>query len=145
MRADNSEALRQAAKQRRQATYDRARAALRQLEASGEPVTFDIVAREGAVSRAWLYAQPEIRDAIERLRAATHRSPRSPNVPAQQRASDASLIRRLETAHTRNKQLSDEIRQLREELARAHGDLRVLRRTTGTAVNSVQSRAGSQG
>ena len=52
MRADNSAALRQAAKQRRQATYDRAQGAIRRLEASGEPVTFDVVAREGNVSRA---------------------------------------------------------------------------------------------
>lgn len=128
MRADNNAHLRAAAARRREHTLQRARDALRQLEATGGPVTFDLVARTAGVSRAWLYTEPTIRDAVQRLRAA-HRPTTNSAVPASQRASDASLLRRLEAAHARNRELAAEIRQLREQLARAHGELRAARLT----------------
>lgn len=130
MRADNSDALRQAAKERRQATFDRARTALRRLEGSGGPVTFDIVAREAGVSRAWLYAEPDVRETITRLRESTGRAARSSGTALGDRASDASLLQRLEAANARNRQLSEQVRRLRDELARTHGDLRFLRLST---------------
>lgn len=133
MRADNSAHLHAAAARRREQTLQRARDALRQLEADGGPITFDLVAHTAGVSRAWLYTEPTIRDAIQRLRAA-HR-PTTSAVPASQRASDASLLRRLEAAHTRNRELATEIRQLREQLARAHGQLREARLTSPAAVS----------
>ena len=76
MRADNSRHLVAAARRRSQAS--RAVAALRRMDRAGTAVTFDSVAREAAVSRAWLYNQPELRTEIERLRqrrrpAAHHR------------------------------------------------------------------------
>jgi hypothetical protein len=126
MPADNSAHLRAAAQRHREQTLQRARDALRQLEAGGRPVTFELVARAAGVSRAWLYSQPDIRQAVQQLRAA-HRPSTSGPVPASQRASDASLLRRLEAAHTRNRELATEIRQLREQLARAHGQLRAAR------------------
>lgn len=132
MPADNSAHLRAAAARRREQTLQRARDALRQLEADGDPVTFDLVARTASVSRAWLYTEPAIRDAIHRLRDA-HRPTSNSAVPASQRASDASLLRRLEAAHARNRELATEIRQLREQLARAHGQLRAARLTSATA------------
>jgi len=46
------------------------------------------------------------------------------------RASDASLQRRLELAHQRIGQQADEIRKLRAQLARAHGDLRAANART---------------
>jgi integrase len=124
----NSAHLHTAAARRRERTLQRARDGLRQLEADGGPITFDLVARTAGVSRAWLYTEPAIRDAIPRLRAA-HRPTTSSAVPASQRASDASLLRRLEAAHARNRELDTEIRQLREQLARAHGQLRAARLT----------------
>ena len=45
-------------------------------------------------------------------------------MPARQRASDASLLRRLETAHRRIRQLTQDNQQLREQLARALGQQR---------------------
>jgi hypothetical protein len=119
----------------------RARDALRQLEADGGPVTFDLVARTAGVSRAWLYTEPVIRDAIKRLRSAHRPTANSAvpasqrtSAPAHQRTSDASLLRRLEVAHSRNRELATEVRQLREQLARAHGQLRAARQTS-TAPN----------
>jgi hypothetical protein len=132
MRADNSVHLRAAAARRREQTLQRARDALRRLEADGGPVTFDLVARTAGVSRAWLYTAPAIRDAVQRLRAA-HRPTTNSPVPASQRASDASLLRRLEAAHVRNRELATEIRRLREQLARAHGQLRAVRLTSAAA------------
>ena len=123
MRADNTRHIIAAARQRRELTRAKAIQALRTLGASGAPVTFETVARAAAVSRSWLYAQSDIRAEIEQLRAVCHRAPATP-LPARQRASDASLLRRLEAASQRNKQLAAENRRLREQLALALGEAR---------------------
>jgi Family of unknown function (DUF6262) len=126
MRADNTRHIIDAARQRRELTRAKAIQALRTLDAAGAPVTFETVARAAAVSRSWLYAQPDIRAEIERLRKASRRAPATP-VPARQRASDASLRSRLEAATQRNRNLAEENRQLREQLARALGERRAVR------------------
>lgn len=123
MRADNTRHIIAAARQRRELTRAKAIQALRTLDASGAPVTFETVAQAAAVSRSWLYAQPDIRAEIERLRAVHHRASATP-LPARQRASEASLLRRLEAASQRNKQLAAENRRLREQLALALGEAR---------------------
>jgi hypothetical protein len=124
MRADNSQHVITAARRRAAATYKRATTTLRRMDNSGIPVTFDAVAREAQVSRSWLYNQPELRAEIERLRA--RQSPRSPArpVPDRQRASDTSLLRRLDTATERIRHLEKENQQLREALARTLGEQR---------------------
>jgi hypothetical protein len=121
MRPDNTRFLIQAARQRSQATRQRAIQALRDLAAAGDSITFQTIARKAGVSRSWLYAQPDLRAELERLRALSTRAPSSPPVPAQQRASDASLRRRLQAANAELRQLWEENRQLREQLARALG------------------------
>ena len=117
-----------AAAPRNRHEYTRAKAikALREIDVAGTAVTFDIVARAAGVSRSWLYTQPDLRAEIEHLRTERQRSSDDP-VPARQRASDASLIRRLEAANERNRRLTEENRQLREQLAHALGDLRAAR------------------
>jgi len=75
------------------------------------------------VSRSWLYAQPDVRAEIERLRGARRRAPDSP-VPARQRSSDASLLRRLQAANTRIRRLTEDNKDLRERLALALGEQR---------------------
>jgi hypothetical protein len=123
MRADNSQHIVDAARRRSEYTRAKAVQALRALDLAGEPVTFETVAKRAAVSRSWLYAQPDLREEIERLRAAHRRDPGSP-VPARQRTSDASLLRRLEAANARIRRLTEENQQLREQLARALGEQR---------------------
>ncbi|MFE7935533.1 DUF6262 family protein [Streptomyces sp. NPDC057456] len=130
MRADNSQHIVDAARRRSEYTRAKAVQALRSLDAAGEPVTFEIVAKRAGVSRSWLYAQPDLRAEIERLRAAHRREPSSP-VPARQRTSDASLLRRLEAANARIRRLTEENQQLREQLARALGEQRAA--TTRTS------------
>ena len=123
MRADNSGHIIDAARRRSAYTRSKAVLAVRTLDASGEPVTFETVARKAGVSRSWLYAQADLRTEIEQLRDAHRRAPASP-VPARQRASDASLLRRLEAANARIRRLTEDNQQLRDQLARALGDER---------------------
>jgi hypothetical protein len=123
MRADNSQHIVNAARRRSEYTRAKAIQALHTLDAAGEPIAFETVTRRAGVSRSWLYAQPDLRAEIERLRAAHRREPRSP-VPARQRTSDASLLRRLEAANARIRRLTEENQQLREKLARALGEQR---------------------
>ncbi|MEV8063426.1 DUF6262 family protein [Streptomyces antimycoticus] len=104
MPADNSHLIVAAARRRATATRRRAVTALRRMDATGTAITFETVAREAGVSRSWLYNQPDLRAEIERLRA-RHRVPETRTVPDRQRASEASLLRRLEAATKRNQQL----------------------------------------
>jgi hypothetical protein len=124
MRADNSRHVIAAARRRAAATRQRAVAALRRMDKAGRPITFDALATEARVSRSWLYNQPDLRAEVERLRA--RRSQTSPNspVPERQRASDASLLRRLESAAERIQRLEADNQQLREALALALGERR---------------------
>ncbi|MGH3781117.1 MAG: DUF6262 family protein [Pseudonocardiaceae bacterium] len=138
MRADNTRHIIAAARQRHELTRAKAIQALRTLDAKGSPITFETVAQAAAVSRSWLYAQPDIRAEIEHLRAAHRRAPATP-VPARQRSSDASLLRRLETATQRIRQLTDENHKLREQLAQTLGE-----RRTASNRNTASARAASR-
>jgi hypothetical protein len=124
MRADNSRHVIAAVRRRAAATRQRAVSALRRMDKTGLPITFDSVAKQARVSRSWLYNQPDLRAEVERLRA--RRNPPSPArpVPDRQRASDASLLRRLESAAERIRRLEAENQQLREALALALGERR---------------------
>lgn len=117
MSADAATPLAVAAKRRHELTRSRAIQAIRELGRAGAAVTFTAVAGQAQVSRSWLYSQPDICQQIRQLREATGRSTTAP-IPASQRASDTSLLRRLETAHAENLRLSGECAQLRAEIAR---------------------------
>jgi len=80
MHADNTAPIVVAARQRRELTRAKAIQALRELERTGTPVTFQSVAAAATVSRSWLYNQPDIRAEIERLRPLRRRH--SPWPPA---------------------------------------------------------------
>jgi len=123
MRADNSHHLTAATLRRSAATRKRALAALRRMDTAGTPISFDAVAGEARVSRSWLYNQPDLRAEIERLRQ--HERPTACRaVPDRQRATDTSLLRRLELATERVRQLEAENKQLRRALAEALGECR---------------------
>lgn len=127
MRADNTHHLVASAHRRAIKTRERAVAALRRLDATGQPVSFDILASEAGVSRSWLYRQPDLRAEIERLRALSDRAPTSPPIPARQRASDTSLRRRLEVVNAEIRRLRQENQRLREQFAATLGELRAAR------------------
>jgi small-conductance mechanosensitive channel len=131
MRADNSRHLIAAARERAEQTRRRALRALKRLDATSTPITFEAVAREADVSRSWLYSQPDLRAEIQTLRSRNQPASASPPTPQRQRATDESLLRRLQAATQRVRQLEDDNRHLREALAEALGAARTAR-VTGT-------------
>jgi hypothetical protein len=124
MRADNSHHVIAAARRRADQTRQRAIAALQRMDATGQRITFDAVARQAGISRSWLYAQDDLRAQVERLRQ-RHPAGTSALPPQRQRASDTSLLRRLEAATARIRRLEADNQQLRDALARALGQSRV--------------------
>lgn len=140
MPAEATDRLIVAARRRHEQTLARARTALRQFEATGEPVTYAKVAAAAKVSRAWLYSQADVRAAVERLRDITNRST-GVAVPARQRTSEASLVRRLEAAHRRNQELTRQVAELREQLAAVHGALRDTSGQSSAAVTRLRGAA----
>jgi Family of unknown function (DUF6262) len=127
MPADNTAHLVTSARRRHELTRAKAIQALRELDQAGTPLTFELVAKTAKVSRSWLYSQPDIRTQIQRLRDTGQRAPTSP-IPATQRAAAASLTKRLQAANERNRQLDEENRRLRRQLAEALGQLRAAGR-----------------
>ncbi len=123
MRPDNSPAIIAAAWRRHELTRAKAVQAIRELDRTGAPISFAAVAHTAGVSRSWLYAEHDLRQEITRLREATRRAPTC-GIPAGQRASDASLRRRLEVAEQRIRQLREDNDKLRRQLAHALGDQR---------------------
>ena len=117
MLADNSSHLRAAARSKHEATRRRALAALAKLEADGTRVTVTALAKAAGVARSWIYTQPDLMD---RIAAA----PERPAKPSPTRTTDESWQRRLELAHQRIKDLTEENKQLRTQLALAHGQRR---------------------
>jgi len=134
MPADNTVHLITAAHRRHELTRAKAIRALHELDQAGTPISFELVARTANVSRSWLCSQPDIRDQIQRLRDTTRRAS-SPPVPASQRASDASILQRLEAANARNRQLTEENRRLRHQLAETLGQVRRPRRPHPSITN----------
>ena len=112
-----------AAQRRRECARQRAKAALHQLEAAEEPVSFQSVARRARVSRQWLYRQPDLRAQIERLRE----RPTPATAPRATAASDASLRQRVQTLREEVQRLRDENSALKNELALAYGHQRDAR------------------
>ena len=123
MPADNTAQLIDSARRRHELTRAKTIRALRELSRARTPVTFEIVARTAEVSRSWLYSQPDIRTEIQQPRDTARRAPSS-RIPVGQRASGPSLRRRLQAACERNRQLTEENRRLRRQLAEALGQLR---------------------
>ena len=128
-RTARTERLVQHARDRHEQTLQRAHTALSTMVSAGEPITVARLARAAAVSRSWIYTQPELRDGIEQARRrptnTSHLASLGPaKLGSTSRASEESLHRRLTLPHQRIGQLRQENQQLRDSLARAHGQLR---------------------
>jgi hypothetical protein len=124
MRADNAHHLTAAARRRAHATRRRAVTALRRMDTNGLPITIDALAREAGVSRSWIYSQPDLLAEAQRLRDRPPPATRERTVPDRQRASDASLLRRVEAATQRIRELETDNKRLRTALAEALGERR---------------------
>ncbi len=121
MPSDNSAHLLAAARKRSSQTRRRAETAIARITDAGKPITFDAIARDAGVSRSWLYAQPDLRADIDRLRQTSQTRTPPADPPHQQRASDTSLLRRLEAATDRIRRLEQDNRDLKNALERALG------------------------
>ena len=86
------------------------------------PAVSAVRKRRGLPSRSWLYAQDDLRGQIERLRTRQQQAPAAPQIPDRQRATPASLLRRLEAATTRIRALEADNRQLRDAFEHALGE-----------------------
>jgi hypothetical protein len=121
-----ADALRRAAKAKRQAATRRAENAIRHLIKERQEINFRAVARAGGVSLDFLYANPELRGRIETLRAQQTAQPRPSIAPAD---SDGSIVHIL-TTKLRDERTarSEAVRDLERRLAAAHGEILRLRR-----------------
>lgn len=100
--------------------------AIRALVKRGDPVTFQSVQREAGVSHAFLYNHPDLRARIEHLRAQIEPARRTPAPPPD---SESSLVLALISQITQLKKLHhQQVDELRDALARAHGENLDLRR-----------------
>ncbi|MGH3674620.1 MAG: DUF6262 family protein, partial [Mycobacterium sp.] len=115
-------------------TRRRAIETLDRLQQEDAPVTVAGLARAAGVARSWIYTQ---RDLLARI---TTERPDTRSVATDRtRASDESWRRRIELAHQRIKQLSDENRQLRDQLAIAHGQRRAEQITASKTPSMTQA------
>ena len=120
MRTDNTHHLLAAARRRSDNARQLAEEALKQMNQTTQPATVSELARTAGVSRSWLYTQPDLLDHLQQQNRSGPTSAPGTTI----RASDTSLHRRLQLAHQRIRQLTDENKRLRDRLARAHGAIR---------------------
>ncbi|MFE7527224.1 DUF6262 family protein [Kitasatospora sp. NPDC057542] len=102
-RAKRARKLATAAKAESPARTAAAEKAIRILVKRGEPITFQAVQREAAVSHAFLYNHPDLRGRIERLRAQARSAP-APPPPADEQS---KLVRALTGQITRLTKLDE--------------------------------------
>lgn len=137
MRADNSRHLTAAAARRGQDAMNRAQTAIERMRQAQNTLTVAEFCRTARVSRSWLYTQPAVLQELARAQPAP-----GPIGPSADRATDQSLLTRLQVAHQRNRELTAEITELREQIAILYGRLRddELRGMTagGRAVREVE-------
>jgi hypothetical protein len=133
MRADNTAHLKSAAAARHERTRQRAMDALDQLESTGAAVTVAGLARSARVARSWLYTQPDLLDRINTQPPSTRAA-----ADSRTRASEESWQRRIELAHQRIKELTEENQQLRTQLAIAHGQRRAGQITVSRTPSTTQ-------
>jgi TolA-binding protein len=124
---DRVQRLREAAQSRHDATLRRAEDTLRQLAKKGGPITFQRVAEEAGVSRAWLYRQDQLRREIDQLRDTP--TSRASSVPAAERATVDSLRQQLRAYRSEIARLRLENQDLREQLAHQLGAQRATANT----------------
>lgn len=141
MRPDDSHHLIAAAQRRHADTLQRAHKALQDLGETGQQRTVTQIAAHAGVSRSWLYAQPELRDQLRKLTAAPQ--PADPTAAQVERSSKASLRHRLTLVHERIRELDNDNRHLRDQIALLHGQLRT-NRITATPVTDTVHDANTQ-
>ena len=135
MRSDNSHHVVNAAKRRRADTLERAPKSPTRTWRNRPAHTITQIAAHAGVSRSWLYTRPELRDQLHRLTTTPDTGSSAPQPT--EHASDASRRQRLTLAHERIRELDHQNRQLRNQIAHPHGQLRANRITNAPVTDTV--------
>ena len=124
-RSNNVAFLHAAQEKRHQDMIARTLRALDELLTRSEPLTYSRLAATAGVSRAWLYREPAVRQAIDRAVSRVRSRPRPDCVPTQQ--SDASKDARMRHLLDDNRRLRGEVQALTTRLGELLGEIRQLR------------------
>lgn len=119
---NNAHYLRAAQQRRRAELIDKVRDTVRDLDATGQPITVNAVVRASGASRAFIYRLPDIVGQIQKLRG--RQVATGQRQPVQQRASEASKEARIRQLTATVGELRDELKQLRRQNALLLGRLR---------------------
>jgi hypothetical protein len=124
-----AEALRRAARGKREAATTRTEAAIRQLVKTKQEITFRAVARAAGVSLDFLYANTDLRGRIQTLRAQQSAPPPAASTGPAPADNDSTVVRVL-AARLREERNTHQaaVRDLEQRLAAAHGEMLRLRR-----------------
>jgi Family of unknown function (DUF6262) len=136
MQADNTAQLRDAAQRRHEQTRARTLHALNALQEQNTEITVSGLARAAGVARSWIYTQPDL---VEAIKAIGNDRPTAARPARGTESSEASWRQRLELAHDRIKELTNDNAQLRKQLARVHGQLRAQRTTPSKTLSATQN------
>ena len=136
MQADNTAHVRDAAQRRHEEARIRTLHALDSLQEKNADVTVSGLARAAGVARSWIYTQPDLVETIKAIRNERTTATR-PTRGAE--SSEASWRQRLELAHDRIKELTNDNAQLRKQLAHAHGRLRAEQTTSSKTPSTTRN------
>jgi len=122
MHKRNVSGLKEFAKKKHEKSLEKAKEAIRKLQADGLPVNFSSVARTADVSTSWLYGQEYLVKKIKSLREKTT----GIVVKDSQKASDESKIAIIKTLKEQNRGLRKENSDLKRQLSVAYGQIERL-------------------
>ena len=117
----NTSGMVKAAKKKREATIENTEKAIRQLIKENKPINFHSVANAANVSVPWLYKEVEIKERIQQLREQQRLKIK---LDEDKKPSSASKDAIITTLKNKIKQQDEEIKQLREQLKVAYGQVR---------------------
>ncbi|WP_369253838.1 DUF6262 family protein [Streptomyces sp. R35] len=127
------EALAKATKRRHKQAETAVEKALRHARTSQQPVSVASIARAAGVSTDFIYRHPTLRPQVEDLRRARRNTSSTSTAPdAESEAAASTLVRRLtHQLATERRKHREQLEQLQDALAAAHGELLALRRRLG--------------
>jgi hypothetical protein len=119
------------AERRHRETVERATTTLNELSAAGKAITFASVARQAGVSTDFLYRHPQLRQRIQELRTTvtTRRHSSVDEEPSSASAPVRALSAQIKELRRR---YHEDIAELKNALAIAHGENLALRRKLAT-------------
>ena len=132
----NTSGMVKAAKKKRKAAIERTDKAIKQLIKENQPINFHSVAEAANVSVPWLYKDVEIKERIQQLREQQRLKVK---LNEGRKPSSASKDAIITTLKKKIKQQDEEIKQLREQLKVAYGQVR-SKQDSSILIDSLRAR-----